>query len=299
MKDLAGRAGGRVRLATRPDRIRENHRAGVLSVFHGIEGAHALGSDPSRVEEVARAGVVFIAPVHLSDNAYGGSSSGSNRGLTALGRRLVERMNRTALLVDLSHASEATFDEALALTALPPLVSHTGVRAVHDSSRNLSDRQIHSVAERGGVIGIMLGPPGLAAPELEEAVRHLEHVVETGGEDAAALGSDFDGYIETPIDASGLPQLTELMLRRRFTEARIRKILGENVLRLLGRRALRPGEQEPMDAGDRGVEAASGRKHLDRSTHSVPDGGRAGRHGRFIVGGSSRKKRANRRESRL
>jgi membrane dipeptidase len=201
--------------------------------FHGIEGAHALGDDVSRVRDVAGRGVVFIGPVHLSNNAYGGSSSGSDRGLTELGQSLVREMNRAGVLLDLAHASRKTFDESLALTALPPLVSHGAARAVHDTWRNLDDDQIRAVANRGGVIGVMLAPPALAASSLDEAVRHIEHIIDVGGEDAVAIGSDFDGYVTPPIAADALPALTELMLRRGFSEEQIRKVLGENALRLL------------------------------------------------------------------
>ena len=136
--------------------------------FHGIEGAHALESDVRRVREVAARGVVFIGPVHLTNNAFGGSSSGSDRGLTALGRSLVTEMNRAGVLLDLAHASGKTFDESLALTEIPPLVSHSGMRAVHDTWRNLGDDQIRAVASRGGVIGVMLAPPALRDASLEE-----------------------------------------------------------------------------------------------------------------------------------
>jgi membrane dipeptidase len=142
-------------------------------------------------------------------------------------------MNAEAIHVDLAHASPRTFEEALERTTLPPIVSHTGVLSVHDTWRNLSDDQIRAVARKGGVIGVMLATPALERVSLEEAMEHLAHVVDVGGEDVAALGSDFDGYVDAPIDASRLPQLTELMLRRGWSEERIRKVLGENVLRVL------------------------------------------------------------------
>ena len=220
-------------LATDSAAIRRNHAAGKLSYFHGVEGAHALEAELSRVSELRNRGVLFIGLVHLSDNEIGCSSSGSDCGLTELGRKLIGEMNGSGVLVDLAHASTKTFFEAVALTTLPPIVSHTGVRSVHDSWRNLGDDQIRAVAERGGVIGVMLAPPALREPSLEEAVRHIEHVLEVGGEEAAAIGSDFDGYVHPAIDASGLPALTELLLRRGFSEERVRKILGENALRVL------------------------------------------------------------------
>jgi len=126
MDRFVAQSNSRVRRATRAAELEENHGQGVISVFHGIEGAHALGTDVRRVREAAALGVLFIGPVHLSDNAYGGSSSGTNSGLTPLGRALILEMNRAGVLVDLAHASPRTFDDALEATVLPPIVSHTG-----------------------------------------------------------------------------------------------------------------------------------------------------------------------------
>ena len=145
-------------------------------------------------------------------------------------------MNREGLLLDLAHASPATFGEALALTSFPPVVSHIGARAVHDTPRNLSDDQIRAVAERGGIIGVMLAPPATTRPDLHEVIAHLRHIIAVGGEDTAALGSDYDGYVQTPIDVGGLPQLTQLMLDEGWSEKRIRKVFGENFLRVLDER---------------------------------------------------------------
>lgn len=223
-----------IELARGANAMRRRSEAGELSYFHGIEGAHALGGDITRVRGLKEEGVLFIGVVHLSDNTYGASSwGGGSGGLTERGEALIEEMNRAGVLVDLAHASEETYFDALRLTELPPIVSHAGVRAVHDSWRNLSDDQIRAVSDRGGVIGVMLAPPALGEPSLEEWFRHVEHVVEVGGEDVAAVGSDFDGYVQPPIDVSGLPQLTELMLRHGWSERRVRKVLGENALRVL------------------------------------------------------------------
>ena len=236
MHDFVAQSEGLVQRVDTAEAIRENHRRGVLSVFHGIEGAHALDDDLSRVEDVKHQGVLFIGPVHLADNKYGGSSQGSNRGLTDLGRELIREMNRQGVMVDLSHASAKTFEESVALTTLPPLVSHIGARAIHDTPRNLSDEQIRVIAAKEGVIGVMLAPPATEHSDLLEVLAHLRHMVSVGGEDVAALGSDFDGYVQTPVDATGLPQLTQLMLDAGWSEERIRKILGENVLRVLKER---------------------------------------------------------------
>ena len=124
-------------------------------------------------------------------------------------------------------------------------MTHTGVSGVHPSWRNLDDDQIRAIADRGGVIGIMyhrgfLGRPVLAVGA-EAIVRHLEHTIAVGGEDVAALGSDWDGMIVTPRDMPTcleLPVLVDRMLARRWPEARIRRVLGPNALRVIA--AARP-----------------------------------------------------------
>ena len=104
MQTFIASANGSVRIATSPDEIRRNHREGILSVFHGIEGAHALEGDLARVRRVATDGVAFIGLVHLWRNDFGASSFGPGGGLTDLGRALIDEMNEAGLLVDLAHA---------------------------------------------------------------------------------------------------------------------------------------------------------------------------------------------------
>ena len=125
------------------------------------------------------------------------------------------------------------------------MVTHTGVSGVHPSWRNLDDDQIRAIAERGGVVGIMYHRGFLGRPAhrvgAEAIVRHLEHAITIGGEDVAALGSDWDGLIVTPRDmptALELPVLVDRMLARTWAEPRIRRVLGENALRLIA--AARP-----------------------------------------------------------
>ncbi len=163
---------------------------------------------------------------------------------------MVEALTARRILVDLAHASRPTFVDALEALdvcrpALPPVVTHTGISRVHPSWRNLDDEQIRAIADRGGVIGVMyhrgfLGRPFWAVGA-EAIVRHLEHVIAVGGEDAAALGSDWDGMIVTPRDMPTcleLPVLVDRMLARGWAEPRIRRVLGLNALRLIG--AVRP-----------------------------------------------------------
>lgn len=215
-----------------------------------MQGGNAFDS-PTDVRLIPENALLRVTLMHLTDSSLGATSSPLGRsrgrgGLTPTGRSLVEALNERRILVDLAHASRRTFFDALdALDAcqavLPPLVSHTGVSGVRPSWRNLDDEQIRAIAERGGVIGIMYHRGFLGRPfwkvGAEAIVRHLEHAIAVGGEECAALGSDWDGMIVTPRDMPTcveLPVLVDKMLARGWPDSRIRRVLGENALRLIG-----------------------------------------------------------------
>lgn len=221
----------------------------ALTVHLAVQGANAFGS-PADLRLVPEGALVRVTLMHLTDSRLGATSSPLGRsrgrgGLTAEGRAMVEALNARRILVDLAHASRPTFSDAIDVldtchASLPPVVTHTGVCGAHPSWRNLDDRQIRSIGDRGGVIGIMYHRGFLGRPPwtvgAEAIVRHLEHTIAVGGEDVAALGSDWDGMIVTPRDMPTcleLPVLVDRMLSRHWTEDRIRKVLGQNALRVL------------------------------------------------------------------
>ena len=220
-----------------------------LAVYLAVQGGNAFDS-PADVGLLPAEALLRVTLMHLTDSRLGATSSplGRSRGkgrLTAEGRALVEALDDARILVDLAHASRPTFFDALEALdncrpALPPVVTHTGVSGVHPSWRNLDDEQIRAIAERGGVIGIMYHRGFLGRPPwkvgAEAIVRHLEHAIAVGGEAIAALGSDWDGMIVTPRDMPTcleLPVLVDRMLARGWTEARIRRVLGQNAMRLI------------------------------------------------------------------
>ncbi len=238
------------RLQAAADRHRASNPRG-MAVHLAVQGGNAFDS-PEDVRGLPDGRLLRVTLMHLTDSALGATSSPLGRsrgrgGLTAAGRAMVEVLDERRILLDLAHASKQTFREALAVhsAAVPPVVSHTGVAGVRPSWRNLDDDQIRAVADRGGVVGIMyhrgfLGRPGRRVGA-EAIVRHLEHAIDTGGEDVAALGSDWDGLIVTPRDmptALELPVLVDRMLARGWPEPRIRRVLGGNALRLIA--AARP-----------------------------------------------------------
>ena len=160
----------------------------------------------------------------------------------------MQQCNRQRILVDLAHAGKETFWTALGVhdPSLPPIVSHTGVDAVHAHWRNLDDDQIRAIADRGGVVGVMYQSSFLESTLLwgrrSKIVDHLEYIVDLVGDDVAAIGTDYDGAIIPPADLADVthhPQLVQDMLDRGWSTDRIRGVLGANYLKVV--RAIRPG----------------------------------------------------------
>jgi membrane dipeptidase len=225
---------------------------GRLACLIGVQGANAFAS-PDDLGRIPGALVSRITLLHLTDSPFGATSwpLGRSRGrgrLTRLGRDFVAACNDHRILVDLAHISRSGFADALEAhdPSLPPIVSHTGVCGAQPSWRNLDDAQIRALAARGGVVGVMYHRGFLGRPSwrvgADAVVRHLEHAIRVGGEEVAALGSDWDGLIVTPRDMPTvleLPVLVQRMLDHGFSEDRIARILGGNALRVLA--AIRPG----------------------------------------------------------
>lgn len=207
--------------------------------FLGLEGAQALEGDLGNLDVLYDAGFRMIAPTHFFDTDWGGSAHGlAKGGLTEKGRALVRRLEEKRMLLDLAHASPRTIDDALALATRPVLVSHTGVKGTCDNPRNLSDAQLRGVAATGGVVGIGFwggahDSAAVCGDDPEAIVRAIRHAVSVAGLDHVGLGSDFDGTVRVPFDASGMAELTDALLRGGFSDAEVAQIMGGNVLRVL------------------------------------------------------------------
>ena len=220
--------------------IRAARARGRVALFLGVEGSYAIDGDvEAGVERLAEAGVRFLGPLWERDSGAGTScrtNEAHDRGLTDAGRALVRACNARGLLLDVAHASRKTFWDMVDSSSTPVFSSHSGAAGVHAHPRNLDDDQIRAVARRGGVIGVIFVAPYLGGMfcTLDRIAEHIEHVVAIGGEDCVALGSDFDGFMPLPRgirDAADLPRLTEVLWRRGWREAALRKLLGENALR--------------------------------------------------------------------
>jgi membrane dipeptidase len=234
------------------------------------------------LRQFAAAGVRYLTLTWTNSNAIGGSSGddGDIQGLTPFGRRVIDEMERMGVLVDLSHVSDPLFWDAIRYAKKPVLLSHSSAKALANVPRNVSDAMLRAVARNGGAVCVNYNPSFLDADYAKKqaplwaAVRglppddayhrmrqlsaqlppvplarladHIQHMVEVAGVEHVCLGSDFDGIPSLPADlddASQLPALVAELRRRGVAPADLRKILGENTLRLMGQSEPAPLER--------------------------------------------------------
>jgi membrane dipeptidase len=226
---------------------RAARREGKHAAFIGIQGGNALDDGLEALDRIPDGTVLRITLVHLSSSSLGTTSSplktGEDQGLTDFGRDYLRRLNEKKIFVDLAHVSKKGFWDAVEVhdKSQPLLVTHTGIAGVFEHWRNVDDAQLRAVADTGGTVGVMYQSSFLGdsywGGRASTIVDHLEHIVNTVGEDHASLGSDWDGAIITPRDMPTcleLPRLVEHMLSRNWNGERIKKILGGNFLRVVG-----------------------------------------------------------------
>jgi membrane dipeptidase len=220
--------------------VRAAKARGAIAALGGIEGGQALEGKLDAIEPFARRGVRYLGLLHFSANALGRPARGWGAdpalGLTDFGRDAIRECERCGVIVDLAHVNRRGFFEALELATLPVFVSHTGVNGVHPHWRNIDDEQLRAVARGGGCIGIIFARRFLGAASVDAVVDHILHVIAVAGEDAPALGSDFDGAVVPPTgleDVAALPNLTVALAARGVAPRVLEKILGGNALRVL------------------------------------------------------------------
>jgi membrane dipeptidase len=239
LHDAADRSAGRLVVirnrADLDDLLRRREAdSDLVGGMLGLEGAHALEGDLASVDRLFAAGFRSIGLTHFFDNDLGGSAHGVEKGgLTVFGRSVVQRMETLGIAVDLAHASSALVDDVLAVATRPVIVSHTGVRGTCDNQRNLDDGRLAAIAATGGVIGIGLWVTALCGESPRAWARAVRHGVEVAGIDHVALGSDWDGAVVAIIDAAGTVHLVDALLGEGFSEDEIRRIMGDNALRVL------------------------------------------------------------------
>lgn len=228
-------------IARTPSDLYEDKRKGRRSIMLGIENGLALNHDISNVRYFARRGVVYITLCHNGDNDICDSARGCNThgGVSRFGEQVIKEMNRCGIMVDLSHAGEKSFYDALSISSKPIVCSHSNCKALCDVPRNLTDDQLRALAKHGGVAHITLYHGFLRNDSQEatvmDAIAHLEHAICIMGIEHVGLGTDFDGDggIRGLADSSELINFTLHLLRRRYSERDIARIWGGNWLRVM------------------------------------------------------------------
>ncbi|MCP4671328.1 MAG: hypothetical protein GY857_08470 [Desulfobacula sp.] len=244
----------------------------TTAVIIAIEGATPLKGNPDILEHFYRRGVRLLT-IAWDDNEFCGTVFGNKSGLTRLGEKLIHRCNDLGVIVDVSHVSDKAFYDIASITKIPFVASHSNAREICPNDRNLSDDMIRLIADSGGIIGLTYGSGFIqpdyhkhelvcrdrilkgfrektitfaqareishkALSKLDDAplsllVEHARHIINTGGEECLALGSDFDGVDSLPQSISGvhcLPKLVQQMQTQKISPRIIDKICHENAM---------------------------------------------------------------------
>jgi membrane dipeptidase len=235
------RYSSQVALAKTSDDIAAVMATGKLAAIYLLEGGHAIENSLAKLQWFYNLGVRYMTLTWNNSNDWAISAADSKsttQGLTDFGKQVIRTMDSLGIIVDVSHVGIKTMADALTVTKNPIIASHSGVRALNNNTRNLYDDQIRAIAASGGVIGVVfyrsfLSSTGKAT--IDTVIKHIDYIKNLVGIDYIALGSDFSGGITTPTgleDVSKYPALTLALLRHGYSIPDVRKILGENYMRV-------------------------------------------------------------------
>lgn len=240
IEEMAARNCTLLDIAYTPADIARLKREGKKAIMLGIENGYAVGKDIANVEHFRRRGVVYMTLCHNGDNDLCDSAKGNGEhgGVSSFGAEVIKEMNRTGMMVDLSHAAESSFYDALEISRTPIVCSHSSAWALCNHPRNLTDDQLKALARKGGVAQVTLYHGFLrteGTATVMDAVEHLNHFVNVMGIDHVGIGTDFDGDGGVPgcASASELINFTRHLLRERYSESDIQKIWGGNFMRVM------------------------------------------------------------------
>jgi membrane dipeptidase len=237
--------------------VRRAFAAGKIGSLLGLEGGHAIENSLGALRMYYEMGGRYMTLTHnvTLDWADAALDSARHGGLTKFGEEVVREMNRLGMLLDLSHVSPGTMSDALTVTEAPVIFSHSNARALVDHRRNVPDSILARLPTNGGVVMVTFvnsfasaalkswedsGAAARKGPRprvtIKDVADHIDHVRRVAGVDHVGIGSDFDGITETIEgleDVSTFPALFAELARRGWRELELRKLAGENVLRVL------------------------------------------------------------------
>ena len=241
IEDIAARNAPHLSIARTPADLYEAKRLGRKSIMLGIENGLAIEDSLDNIDHFAHRGMAYMTLCHNGDNAICDSarrSKGTHGGVSAFGAEVIRRMNDLGVMVDMSHAGEKSFYDALSISRAPIVCSHSNCRALCDVPRNLTDDQLRAIARKGGVVHITLYHGFLRTAgeaSILDAIAHLEHAISIMGTDHVGIGTDFDGDggVSGMADSSEMINFTRMLLRRRYSPEDIALIWGGNWLRVM------------------------------------------------------------------
>jgi microsomal dipeptidase-like Zn-dependent dipeptidase len=246
---LAQRYPDKVGLAKSPADVRAIAASGRLAVVETILNAYPIGTDLALLDDWIDKGVRAVGFTHAGHNDLADSSRPSkprgeglseHDGLSSVGKAAVARLNDRGVVIDVSQLSDKAFADVLALTRAPVVATHSDIRSLHEATRNLSDAQLDALKRNGGVIGIVAFAPYLGQSasggkaSVAELVKALTYAVKRIGIDHVAIASDFNhgGGVVGWENEGEAGNVTLELVRQGYTEAQIRKLWGENYLRV-------------------------------------------------------------------
>ena len=245
--------------------VRRAKTEGKVGIILGWQNTSGINDQISYLQIFKELGVGVMQLTYNTQNLVGsGLSESRDGGLSDFGREVVEEMNRVGILIDLSHVGRKTSEDAILQSRKPVAYTHASPAALKVNWRNKTDAQIRFIADHGGIVGVSLFPPFLCRGNestIDDYIDAIEHTINVAGEDHVALGTDFTqgqepAFMEWAVRDKGyarqllkpdvdfifpagirtngdFPNLTAALGRRDWPESRIRKVLGENLLRLL------------------------------------------------------------------
>lgn len=229
--------------------VRRIINAGKIASMMGIEGGYSIESNLDNISRFYDMGCRYMTLTHSKSLLWADSATDEpiSGGLSEFGIRVIHEMNRVGMLVDLSHVSPDCMKQALKVTKSPVIFSHSSALAINDHPRNVPDDVLKMMAANGGVVMVNFFSKYVVPTEtlqqkdsspgsIHDVVDHIEHIIKVAGVDHVGLGSDFDGVPRLPTqleDVSMYPLITQELLNRGHSVTDIRKVLGDNVLRVL------------------------------------------------------------------
>lgn len=228
-------ADGDAILASSPESVLKARQHDQIALLPALEGGDGLEGSLENLHALYKQGLRLLQLVHFRINGIGHIQTypSPSLGLTPFGKEVVRTCNQLGIIIDLAHANTQTIMDTLAVSKHPVIFSHTGVKALYDGKRYLTDAEIQAIAAKDGVIGIW--PNGSGIPFMSSMMRHIDHVKNLVGVDHIAIGSDRRGmrYYTTGFGSRGnFNAISAALLKRGYSDDDVGKIMGGNFFRV-------------------------------------------------------------------